>query len=129
MKLYVFGKEYDNMEQIKAKNADMAINLFKVNVLFPEEYVYKKYIKSYDYNSILGRYIYDIKEGATIPVYEFDINNKESKYHEIKEKKLKPIRTISLAECINVNFKQLERVKFLTYDGNIKEEENSLSHN
>lgn len=116
MKIYVFGKRHDHIKAIKAKNIEMAIKLFKIEVLFPEEYVQKKFIESSKYNSDLNRYVYKIKPDATIPIYEFPNKKNVYYYGEIIEKKMKPKKKIFLNECINVDFSQLKNIPLLPFD-------------
>jgi hypothetical protein len=129
MPVYKFGNSIDKYEcvwECTAKNLEFAIKLFKISVLFPEQYVDKKFFKKgYDWDSEMHTYIPKADlTNAYIPVYLYNEKLERANYdkwRESKDKKAKLIRwsdakplcTLSLQDCINVDYNQLTDTKFL----------------
>lgn len=96
---YTFGREYghDSQYNVKANSIDVAIKIFKADVLFPEGYVSNRYIKDREYIGGSMSYEYTYKKEPKIEIF---INNRT-------EKKRKKVGEVTLAECINVNYDEL----------------------
>ena len=98
---YTFGREYGHNSQynVKANNIKVAIKIFKADVLFPEGYVSRKYIKDSEYIGGSMSYEYTYKKEPKIEIF---INSRGS-----NEKKRKKVGEVTLAECINVDYDEL----------------------
>ena len=105
MKNFVFGNSYDHSVSIQAKNLELAINVFKVQELFPENCVDEDYIESSDYDSDLRRNLYKFKDNPMIPISIMD-----------KDRNKTFIKNISLYETIDVNYNVLSSVKMLEFN-------------
>lgn len=94
---YVFGNPRDHYSsyRAKAKNIDIAIKIFKTDVLFPEKYVAKKYIIDNDEDE------YKFKDNPLIyvQVLHKKIENDYDKYKIVKK--------LTLEECININYEDI----------------------
>jgi hypothetical protein len=88
---YWFGKG-SKTAYFEAKTLEHAIKLFKVAELFPEQFVDNKFVEDSDYDNGLDRYIYKLKPGALIYIYD---------------EKDKKIGSVSIDECINVDYRNL----------------------
>ena len=114
-----FGNLYDSSSTvIEAKNLEHAIKIFKVEELFPEQFVEKTFVKDYDYDSNLSRNVYKFKKGPLIYVRATD------KDGHVKEK-AKILRKIPLEECIHVDFNSFIPKRTLLEGPKIKEGEDS----
>ena len=115
MNKYAFG-DPKNPDQhiIEAKNVEVAIKLYKVKELFPEQHVYSKDVINFDYDNELKRYIKNFKDNPKIPVYLFH-----------KDKKNTYIQDINLREVVNVDYTDLipRATTFLEAPDNIIEPE------
>jgi hypothetical protein len=98
---FLFGSKYDKNIVIKAHTLDNAINIFKVQELYPEKYVDEQDIIKKEYNNIYGDYKFIFNETPQISIYKFPIDFKDNLYHN---KKGRFVKKISLYECINVEF-------------------------
>lgn len=108
MKDFFFGNDRKHIK-ITATDLPQALKIFKITVLFPEQYVEEKYIKSQDYSSALGRNIITLKKG-TDPV----IIISEGKYWN----HVKPVGEILLSEALDPDLQQYtpDRI-MIAYEG------------
>ena len=88
---YRFGKDSESTH-FEAKTLEHAIKLFKAAELFPEQFADNKFIEYRDYDDDLDRYIYKLKPGALIYIYD-DKNKK--------------IGSVLVDECINIDYRNL----------------------
>ena len=88
---YWFGKD-NKTAHFEAKTLEHAIKLFKAGELFSEQFVDRKFIEEGDYDNDLERSVYKLKPGALIYIYD---------------DKWKKIGSISVDECINVDYRSL----------------------
>jgi hypothetical protein len=94
---YLFGQE--KTISFEARSLEHAIKIFKATELFPEQYVDKKFRErnvegnyDYKYDDDLSREIYKFKPGALIYIYD---------------NQWKKLGSVSLEECINVDYQTL----------------------
>jgi len=113
MKTFGFGEERGDCHIVNAQNIDVAIKIFKIEVLYPEQYVSKKFVKKYKYNHNLKINEYEFKNNPQIKIYAVD-----------EDHNYKFIKNISLYDCINVEYSSGKiNSNLLTYEKNSNEEE------
>jgi len=89
---YWFGTGSNKSVHFEAKTLEHAIKLFKAAELFPEQFVDRKFIEEGDYDNDLSMYVYKLKPGALIFIY--DDNSKK-------------VGSVLVDECINVDYRNL----------------------
>ena len=110
--LYYFGCDDGITRRYKvgADNIEMAIKIFNVDVLFPEEYVKRSDVldkEEYDTNSSYGSdYVsfYTVKPNSKIDISTYSEADKEFVF----------IKSIPISECINVIYDDIPTQKLLT---------------
>jgi hypothetical protein len=108
MKTYRFGDRkgaYKGWVEIEARNLDHAIKVFKVQELYPEDYVEPKYVESSEYDSIQGRNRYTFKTELGEPlifIHEKSTDGKGKSASHSRDK-YKKVGEIPLSECIDVD--------------------------
>lgn len=102
-KTYQFGDGgHENYVSVVARSLDYAVKIFKLERLWPEQYVGKKWRVGSKERNEAGVWVYKTKPGAKIPVWE--INN------EGKDKK---VLELDLIDCINVDYDTQREIKYL----------------
>jgi hypothetical protein len=112
---FAFGNlnEYGQSVTIEAKQLDHAIKLFKVEELFPEKCVAKRFIAKQEYRGRHLKTAYEWKGRPLIDIWvEKEFTKKVKNFsgkgtHEEKTKDWVKTGTISLEECINVDYATL----------------------
>ena len=114
MNIYIFGKEtgYKQNHEVKAKSFEMALNIFKVECLFPEYCVDRSFIISQDYDSALERNIYELKPDPQISVYWIKEGTEKRKF----------LKKISLSEVTSTEYGTMLPIKRLPGPQIIEEE-------
>lgn len=106
MPAYQFGKygecpDYRGGYTVTAKSLEAAVKVFKVSVLFPENYVHKSFYDTCKNSYELDRYVlHGLKPDAKIFIYErVDKENHHTEWPKVGE--------VLLSDCINVNYSEL----------------------
>ena len=97
---YIFGDTYHHQHTIEANSLELAIKIFKTEVLYPEEFVNSKQVKERGQSNGRDELSYE----GDHP-YEFNTKNPTISIFLWKEKgENKKVGQVSLAECLDVDF-------------------------
>jgi len=116
-KKFIFGTTFKHRD-IVSKSLEYAVKIFKLEELWPEKYVAKKYLIGNEYENEAGEHVYKTKKEAKINVYIDDENEKKH------WSTTKVVLELDLMECLNYdyNFDEKDETMLLT-DGNEEEQE------
>ncbi len=92
---FIFGNK--KRLTIEAKNVELAIKLFKISELYPEEYVDSEDVNKSQYKGYGKRDEYSFNSNPGIPIFQYVEGPGPDKF----------IKKISLHECINIDYKNL----------------------
>lgn len=114
--------EHGSNLKINAKDKNQAIKIFKIQEMFPEQYVDNSFVESREYNSdsegLESKYDVTFIEGAEPKIYVYERKRTRIlKRHHFRREDLQlekedtylyfRVGEISLEECINVDFKEI----------------------